>query len=527
MTTHIRRVFGPRRRAGGVFLVMPGLMLLLLLMQWCLAPLSVTAHPLGNFTVNHYSRIEVSPERVQVVYILDMAEIPTFQELSTLPTDITKDAAGRAHYAATQAERIRKQLRLTFDGAPVALATDAVDLSFPPGQADLPTLRLTAHYLATTASSPRTRAAEYRDDTYAERQGWKEIVVRALPGISLISTTAPTEDATDELRNYPQDLLQSPLNLSSAQFRFAPGAGGVTYAAPAVPALGKSGGDSGFAALISGDLSAFPVVLFALCAAVVFGAGHALTPGHGKTLVGAYLVGARGTTRQAIALGATVTITHTASVFALGFITLFASRFILPEKLYPILGAASGLFVVALGGALLWHRLREARHRWRTPYGRGGRRPSAEAGGVMPNGYAHEHEDGVTHAHGPFGAHSHTSLTSLSMGPADAPVSWRNLLALGISGGILPCPSALVVMLSAIALHRVGFGIALIFAFSIGLAAVLTGIGLLFVHGGKLMGRLPFNGRLALALPVLSALGVTVLGIAMTAKALIPGGGGG
>jgi len=274
-------------------------------------------------------------------------------------------------------------------------------------------------------------------------------------------------------------------------------------------------------------LTAFPVVLFALCAAVVFGAGHALTPGHGKTLVGAYLVGARGTTKQALALGATVTITHTASVFALGFITLFASRFILPEKLYPVLGAASGLFVVVMGGALLWHRLREARHRWRTPYGRGGRRPSSEAGGVMPDGYnyehEHEHEDGVTHSHGPFGTHSHTIPMGFSH-PGDAPVSWRNLLALGISGGILPCPSALVVMLSAIALHRVGFGIALILAFSIGLAAVLTGIGLLFVHGGKLMGRLPFNGRLALALPVLSALGVTVLGIAMTAKALMPGG---
>lgn len=118
------------------------------------------------------------------------------------------------------------------------------------------------------------------------------------------------------------------------------------------------------------------------------------------------------------------------------------------------------------------------------------------------------------------------------MGPADSegtPVSWRNLLALRTSGGILPCPSALVVMLSVIALHRVGVGIALIFAFSIGQAAVRTGIGLLFVHGGKLVGgklvgRLPFHGRLALALPVLSALGVTLLGIAMTANALMPGG---
>ena len=516
MTKRIRAVIRPRGWANSVLLV--GLTLLTLLM---LTPHTVAAHPLGNFTVNHYSRIEISPERVGVVYVLDMAEIPTFQELSALPTDITKDAAGRTRYATMQAERIRKQLRLTLDSTPVTLATDTVDLSFPIGQADLPTLRLTVHYLATTAPPQRERAADFHDDTYPERQGWREIVVRALPGIALTTTTAPTEDASDELRNYPQDLLQSPLNLSQAQFRFAPGAGSVTHAAPPVQARGKS--DAGFAALIAGDLTTWPVVLLALCAAVVFGAGHALTPGHGKTLVGAYLVGARGTPRHALALGATVTITHTASVFALGFVTLFASRFILPEKLYPVLGAASGIFVVVMGGALLWHRLREARHRWRTPYGRGDRRPSAGSAADMPVEYAHEHEDGETHSHGPFGSHTH--MMGLAH-PDSAPVSWRNLLALGISGGILPCPSALVVMLSAIALHRVGFGIALIFAFSIGLAAVLTGIGLLFVHGGKLMGRLPFRGRVALALPVLSALGVTVLGIVMTAKALLPGGGG-
>ncbi len=148
------RLHGPRdgnNWAGAVLLV--GLPLPL----WCAAPLTVAAHPLDNFTVNHYSRIAVSPERMQVMYVLDIAEIPTFQELSALPTDITKDNASRTRYAAMLAERIRQQVRLTLDSTPVTLTTDALELSFPPGQADLPTLRLSARYVAVTTPPERER----------------------------------------------------------------------------------------------------------------------------------------------------------------------------------------------------------------------------------------------------------------------------------------------------------------------------------------------------------------------------------
>ena len=396
------------------------------------APLSVTAHPLGNFSVNRYSRIEIAPERVRIVYILDMAEIPTFQELRALPTDITTDAPARDRYATAQAERIRGQVRLTVDGTALPLTIEGTELTFPPGQGDLQTLRLRVRYTAPLRSHTGEYTADYRDDNTPERLGWREVVVRTAPGVALVDSSAPTQDASDELRDYPQDLLQSPLNRTTARLRFAPGTGGVAVAAPAVRGGGRS--DDAFAALIAAETSSLPVLLLALCAAAAFGAAHALTPGHGKTLVGAYLVGSRGTPVHALALGLTVTLTHTASVFALGLITLFASRFILPEQVFPILGAASGACVGVLGGTLFWHRLRTARARWRTPAGRGPRRESI---GDADYAHAHEHDDGTVHSHGPFGTHSHALPTRET---ENGRVSWRGLLALGVSGGPASLP---------------------------------------------------------------------------------------
>jgi hypothetical protein len=316
---------------------------------------------LGNFTVNRYSRIEIGPERVTVQYVLDMAEIPAFQEIRAQDSDVTVEGAAKDAYAAKQAAMIGQGIRLTLNGAVVALAPDMVDLSFPPGQADLSTLRLAVRYAAPLHGG-REQTAEYHDGNFADRQGWKEIVVRALPGIALAASDAPTEDTSDELRSYPQDMLASPRDQDTAHFRFASGDGGITVPAEKVQATGRSG--AAFADLITTQERTLPILVFSLLAAFAFGAAHALTPGHGKTLVGAYLVGSRGTPRHALALGATVTLTHTATVFALGFVTLFASRYVLPERLYPILSVCSGLLVAAMDGALCWHRFREARANW-------------------------------------------------------------------------------------------------------------------------------------------------------------------
>jgi ABC-type nickel/cobalt efflux system permease component RcnA len=256
-------------------------------------------------------------------------------------------------------------------------------------------------------------------------------------------------------------------------------------------------------------------ILAAMLIAFVWGAAHAFSPGHGKTILAAYLVGSRATVRHALFLGATTTITHTTGVFALGLVTLFASRYILPEQLFPWLEVISGLLLVALGVSLFVNRLQRAI------------RPNLaglDHGHDHSHDHDHHHDHHHAHGHDHHHPHEHHHHSHLPPGSNDAPVTWRSLLALGISGGLLPCPSALVVLLSAIALHRVAFGMLLIVAFSIGLAGVLTGIGLLLVYARRLFERLPTDGRLLRALPVASAAFVTLAGVVIAAGALVQAG---
>src|SRR5262249_55845639 len=284
-----------------------------------------------------------------------------------------------------------------------------------------------------------------------------------------------------------------------------------------------------FANLIATSDLTPPVVALALLLALLLGAGHALTPGHGKTIVAAYLVGARGTARHAIFLGLTTTVTHTSGVFALGFVTLWISNYILPEQLYPWLEFISGVLVVGIGLMLFRGRLMSllrgsaAAHGHDHTHDHDHDHDHAHSHAHDPpppphHGHAHDHRHSHAHDHGP---HSHSHMPP---GAGGEPVTWRGLLALGISGGLLPCPSALVVLLSAMALHRVAFGMLLIVAFSIGLAGVLTGIGLLLVYARRLFERFPTDGRLLQALPVASAAFVTLAGLAITFGALVQAG---
>ncbi|MBI4751997.1 MAG: hypothetical protein HY774_26215 [Acidobacteria bacterium] len=254
------------------------------------------------------------------------------------------------------------------------------------------------------------------------------------------------------------------------------------------------------------------IALIGLLIATFLGGMHALSPGHGKAIVGAYLVGARGTARHAAFLGLTVTITHTAGVLALGVITLFASHFILPERLFPILSLLSGLIVVGVGLRMAWSRARLAMA------GPGHSHDHHHHDHHHHDHHSHDHHHGV-------GVHTHDGHTHshLPPGSGDEPVTWRSLLALGISGGLLPCPSALVLLLSAISLHRVGYGLLLVLAFSFGLAGVLTVVGLAFVYAGRFFesktketttGTVATLSRLALRYtPVLSAVFITCVGI--------------
>ncbi len=493
---------GRRRR----FLVV--MLLATLLLSW---PASVWAHPLGNFTINRYSRLEPGRDHIDLIYVVDMAEIAAFQERQRMDAD--SDGAispsEQADYLASAAMALRQNLHLRAGNADLILRQQSQSLSFPPGQGGLVTLRLTLHFIADLPAGANGRQISYGDDNYADRLGWQEIVVRPGAGVRLLDSTAPAEDASNELRNYPQDLLKNPLAIREAQFRFALAAAEASRplvpSEPATAAIPRRASDP-FTALINRPILGPGALLLALALAFGWGAAHAFTPGHGKTIVGAYLVGARGTTRHALFLGLTTTLTHTIGVFILGLITLFASRFILPEQLYPWLSVASGALVVLLGFVLLRDRLGAWRH---------GRRHA--------QGQAHMHHD---RDHTPLHDHPHDDHDHSHLPPgADGdPVTWRNLLALGISGGLVPCPSALVVMLGAIALQRVGLGLVLIIAFSLGLAGVLTAIGVVFVHAGRLFERLPMRGRFLQALPVASAALVILVGLGITWQALVQAG---
>ena len=497
-----------------------------------------SAHPLGNFTVNTYLRVDASGGELYLRQVVDMAEIPAFRERSAVD-----GAGGLAPYAAARAGDRAGEIGVSVDGRARVVTPISQSASWRPGAGGLQVLRYAAWYRVEGGeglSDGRHRVA-VDVSSYRERIGWHELVVRSSSGATIAGSTASAEDQADELRAYPRGLLTRPLQVTDARFEWTPGTGpgaiGPLTADPdsAVQVASRSGLDG----LLDDDLS-FGVVVGALLLAMGWGAVHSLSPGHGKTMVAAYLVGTRGTARHALLLGLFVTITHTIGVFALGLVTLFASRYILPETLFPWINLVAALIVVAVGVWVAWSRLRTMRrgraralaHRQEPVRVLAPQRPLALAGVRAPmtriaphdhdhphphdhdhdHDHGHDHGHGHDHDHGP-GRHTHAPPEDLSM---------RSLLAVGASAGIIPCPSALVLLLGAIALDRVGYGLVLVVAFSLGLAGLMSAIGLLILYARRFVDRIPLDGRLAAAVPSLSALVIVVLGLILTFRA-VPG----
>jgi nickel/cobalt transporter (NicO) family protein len=456
--TNVTRV-PPRRRSGAILALAIGLALVAAVLA---VPSSAQAHPLGNFSVNHQSTVRISDDEVRVRYVLDQAEIPTVQERGLSSAEVLQ----------RKRSEVEERLVLLVDGRRVPLQpAGAPRLSFPSGAGGLRTTRLE---LPLRAEVRDPRRVQLRDDTFPGRVGWKAVISAPGEGTA-VRTSAPSGDPTGALRRYPDDLLSSPLDRRSATFSVRPGDG--TLVAPrgegGTFAQTRSESD-GFAGLFEDAASGEGVLLLLLLAAFGWGALHALSPGHGKAMVAAYLVGTRGTARHAIALGGTVTVTHTIGVFALGVVTLALSQYVLPEDLYPWLTLVAGGMVVVIGFGVLRARLRKARH-------------------------AHHH-----HHH-----HEHD-------------LSWKGLIGMGAAAGLIPCPSALVVLLAAISQHEVALGLLLITAFSLGLAGTLTALGLAVVYARKLIPPRLAASRLAAALPAASALLIVGVGLVLTANA-VPG----
>jgi ABC-type nickel/cobalt efflux system permease component RcnA len=510
-----------RRRPSGLKAIGPACVLAFL----CLAPASppASAHPLGNFSINHQTRVKISSDRVELLYILDQAEVPTAQERNLSRTEVIE---------RKQAE-VRRNLFLIVNGKRRVLQSLANPrLTFPPGTGGLP---ITRFEWPLVAQVKRPRLVDVRDLTFEGRIGWVDIVAEPGRGTA-VRTPVSRSDPTNGLRTYRGVSLKGVPDQRAGRFLVKPGNG--TLAAPRLPTpAGQSepdgrrdrpdSGEDGFAKVFEDASNGEGLFVVLLLAAFAWGAIHAISPGHGKAMVAAYLVGTRGTARHAVALGAIVTVTHTIGVFALGLVTLFLSQYILPEDLYPWLNLAAGLLIVAVGLGVL-----RARLRWRKE-----RLAVGEAAGAEPDPNTHmhlhgehDHDHGHEHGHGHDHGHDHDHRGERHPHGGEhndervPETTWKGLTGMGISAGIIPCPTALVVLLAAITQEEVALGLLLIVVFSLGLAATLTVLGLAVVYTKRLAtrvgSRVDFSRRFIAALPALSTVVILALGVVLTARAL-------
>ncbi len=543
-----------------------------------------SAHPLGNFTKNTSASVQVRPDEVIVVYIIDLAEIPTLQARPDIDRDgdDSLDPDERRRYAENTCDMAATGLELTVAGRPIALERRSIELSFPKGQAGLLTSRLECELGGAGTKIDGRTTVRLSDGNFADRLGWREIIALG-DRTTIVDTDVLRESASDRLTNYPKAQLQSPLRQRDATITVEPGG----------PALdpGKDGSPvpllsaDRLSSLISERKLTIPFALFALAVSFILGGFHAVAPGHGKTVMAAYLVGQRGARRQALVLGATVAVTHTGGVLALALVASNSS--IAPERFYPVLGSVSGLLVVAIGVVLLRRAVQfrrifptlgpeASRHHH---HGIGGHThthththalatasvgtsghghgegthdhapvPAAvsdehqhashdqhrqDPGGHdhdhdhgHGNGYDHDHSHGHGHGHN---GHAHDALEvpagepAVALGPG---MQARSMMAMGFAGGLVPSPSALVVLLGAIAIGRAWFGLLLIIAYGAGLAAVLVGAGLVIE---RLRYRIePILARrsnsrlagLAVNLPILTAVLVVLGGAYLVVRAL-------
>ena len=454
------------------------------------------AHPLGNFAICHYTRLQAEKDEILLLYILDLAEIPTVEEKRQLDGDRdgTICPSEKQNYLAAQSPRLLAGLTLLVNDQPVPLRQVGGELTLSPGAGGLETLKVRLDLRALLSSSETPYRVVFRDRNYENRTGWKEIIALGAGGVTLRESSVPATDHSRELTAYPTDVF--PPQDTEARFTatFDPATSGpaLGHGLQTMPQRGETmpqreGGSDfatprdAFTQLIASKELGLGVIVLGLVIALAFGALHALSPGHGKAMVAAYLVGSRGTARHAVFLGILVTIAHTLGVFLLGLIALFASRYIVPERLYPLLSAVSGALILGVGARLLYRRI----HR-------------------MLNGDAPRKAATQAHHH------------DLPLGP----VTRRTLIALGVSGGIVPCPSALVVLLAAVALHRIAYGLLLIGAFSCGLGAVLVGIGLLVVYARDWLDRFSVSRALLRRIPVASAAVITLIGVVLLVRAV-------
>ena len=569
------RVAPLARVAPGTAAMFLGVVLAMLL------PAVALAHPLGNFTINHYAGIRVGTDRIALDVVIDRAEIPTFTERQRIDTD----GDGQVSDAESEAERqiactgLAGSLSLAVAGSPLNLTVEAAGLSFPEGAGGLSTMRLVCEYAAPLRPPLFAgTVVHFADRSSAGRIGWREIVA-AGDGVTISGATTAESSPTGRLTSYPTDLLSAPLAVSELTLSASPGgparlapcipdayalvgppsasttgfgcqpamdrggqAAGQPAGAPAGQAAGQPAGQAaalpGAVATVAGavpggvgteiaglfqtsDLTP-SIIVVSLLTAMTLGAAHALTPGHGKTVMAAYLVGSRGTARHAVALGLTVTIAHTVGVVLLAVVVLSVSR-VTPESFNHVAGIVSGLLVLSIGA---WLFVRQGLPVIRARL--------AAGHDHVHNDHAHDddthhHDAQDDHAHddphvAAEGMHRHGGVEHSHLPPAGASLTWRSLFALGLFGGLVPSINALIILLATLATGRAAYGLVLVIAFGAGMAIVLGGTGLGLVYAGRWMARsrsTSFLGRVVSLAPAVTSIVIIVVGVLVTSQAIL------
>ncbi|MDQ2838078.1 MAG: High-affinity nickel-transporter [Actinomycetota bacterium] len=564
-----------RRRSG----LLAAAVLGLLALAGVASPVTAGAHPLGNATVNHYDGLHLYSNRIVDSAVEDIAEIPTLQRKSLIDSnhDGTLQDTERASYASRECAAMAASTSISVNGQRMALTVEESGYLERPGVIQLTVGRLTCQLSGSAnLSGPATVAVNSSWDSAGI--GWHEITAVGT-GVTLQQSPFPANSVSDELQHYPNDMLSSPLNVRSGSVATAAGAGTSTYAAAknlpvagwAVRALNRIA--TAFNDLVGSKHLTFGIGLLAILLAMVLGAGHAFLPGHGKTIMAAYLVGRRGRLRDVVLVGATVTITHTAGVLILGLIISITAAFSTTAAEQD-LGILSGLIIAGVGLGLLISALVRIRKQQQASVVAGlaelalvpagaphehshsahehshpahshehephshethsheahsheahsheahsheahSHQPHEHSHDHQPHGHSHEGHEPHGHSHG-FGSRSHSHGPGFSRG---------GLVGLGVAGGLVPSPSALLVLLAAIALGRTAFGIILVLSYGLGMAGALTAAGLLLVKLRNRFANLTAGRRLAAAnrliflMPILTAGLVLVVGVGLTLRA--------
>jgi nickel/cobalt exporter len=451
---------------------------------------SAQAHPLGNFTINHLAKIDVHQRLMHVRYVLDIAEIPTFQIMRARSRDGTWNGAQLANWAASELPVVTDGLHIEVDGAPLPLHERRLQARLRPGAGGLPILYWVADF--TSQLAPGAHRVDVQDGVYAERRiGWKDILV------------APATEPTHELLSYPSALIGSPRRVDDLRF---------TLSADGRPSSLVVRSDdqpdvNGSNAIVRSDAltemfsktdRAPLFVLLTMLVAFGLGALHAVEPGHGKAVLAFTLVGSRATVKQAAILAAALTFAHTIGVVLLGAVLFFTADFV-SESIYPWITLISGGAVAVIGIRKVAAYL--------------------HARNLQAHAHTHLHAgDHQPHHHGD-GDHGHSHVI-----PGTGPITFGGAVVAAMSGGAAPCPAAIVVMLAALRLHQVGYGLILILLFSLGLASVLSALGIAIVHGSALLIKSErFQGLVSVG-PLVSAILISLVGSVMVGQGFVAQG---